>query len=94
MTEILLWNPVCITSHAWMPQQKVQQDSTIMGVMNRALKMKKPLKLSWIVCVFDQSVFTKKAEIKWRDPSKYKLFSTVRYIACDNDVHECHKQEI
>ena len=34
-----------------------------MGVMNRALKMKEPLKLSWIVCVFDQSVFTKKAEL-------------------------------
>ena len=23
-----------------------------------------------------------------------KLFSNVRYIGRDNDVHECHKQEI
>ena len=46
--------------------------STIMEVMNRALKMKESWKLSGIVCVFDQSIFAKAAEIKWRDPSKYK----------------------
>ena len=46
--------------------------STIMEVMNRALKMKESLKLSGRVCVFDQSIFAKAAEIKWRDPSKCK----------------------
>ena len=46
--------------------------STIMEVMNRAQKKKESLKLSGIVCVFDQSIFAKAAEIKWRDPSKYK----------------------
>ena len=46
--------------------------STVKEVMNRALKMKESLKLSGIVCVFDQSIFAKAMEIKWRDPSKYK----------------------
>ena len=46
--------------------------STIMEVMNRALKMKESLKFNGIVCVFDQSIFAKAVEIKWRDPSKYK----------------------
>ena len=46
--------------------------STIMELMNRALKMKESLKLSGIVCVFDQSTFAKAAEIKWRDTFKYK----------------------
>ena len=38
--------------------------STIMEVMNRVLKMNESLKLSGIVCVFDQSIFAKAAEIK------------------------------
>ena len=65
--------------------------STIMEVMNRVLKAKESLNLSGIVCVFDQSIFAKVAQIKWRDPSKYKNCSTVRYIPRHNDVHECHE---
>lgn len=43
-----------------------------MEIMNRALKMKDSLKLSGMMCVFDQSIFAKAGEIKWRDPSKCK----------------------
>ena len=34
--------------------------------------MKDALKTSEIVCVFDQSIFAKAAEIKWKSPEKYK----------------------
>ena len=44
----------------------------IMEVMNRTLKMKESLKLSGIMCIFDQSNFAKAAETKRRDPSKFK----------------------
>ena len=62
----------------------VTEYSSIMEVMNRALKTKESLKLSEKVCVFDQSIFAKAAEIKWRDPFKYKscvlLLGTVHTI--------------
>ena len=50
----------------------VTECSSIMEAMNRALKTKESLKLSGIVCVFDQSIFAKAADMKWRDPFKYK----------------------
>ena len=34
--------------------------------------MKESLKLTLIVCMFQQSIFAKAAEKKWRDPFKYK----------------------
>ena len=46
--------------------------ATIQEVMERALKMKDTLKISGIACVFDQSIFEKAAEIKWKSPEKYK----------------------
>ena len=47
------------------------ETATIQEVMERALKMKDALKLQEIVCVFDQSIFAKAAEIKWKNPEKY-----------------------
>ena len=41
---------------------------TIQEVMERALKMKNALKISEIVCVFDQSIFAKAGEIKRKSP--------------------------
>ena len=64
--------------------------STIMEVMNRALKMKESLKLSRIVCVFDESIFAKAVEIKWRDLSIYKssvlLLGTFHTIMMNKNV--------
>ena len=40
------------------------ETKTIQEVMERVLKMKDALKISEIVCVFDQSIFAKSAEIK------------------------------
>ena len=47
-------------------QQYLCHESNEQSVENESLK------LSGIVCVFDQSIFAKAAEIKWMDPSKYK----------------------
>ena len=47
--------------------------STIYKVLTRALKIKESLILSGIFCVFDQSIFAKAAEIKWKHPDKYKV---------------------
>ena len=44
----------------------------IQEVLERALKMKDALKISEIVCVFDQSIFAKAAEMKCKSPEKYK----------------------
>ena len=41
-------------------------------VLKRALMLKDHLKLSSIVCVFDQSIFAKAMEIKWKNSEKYK----------------------
>ena len=46
--------------------------TTIYEVLMRALKIKESLILSGIVCVFDQSIFAKAAEIKWKHPDKFK----------------------
>ena len=46
--------------------------STINEVLERALKMKEHMSLSCIVCVFDQSMFAKAVEIKWKEPEKFK----------------------
>ena len=48
------------------------ETTTIQEVMERALKMKDALKISEIICVCDQSIFAKTAEIKWRSPEKCK----------------------
>ena len=46
--------------------------TTIFQVMCRALKIKDTLKLPEIVCVFDQAIFAKAAEIKWRQPEIFQ----------------------
>ena len=45
--------------------------STIYQVMNKALGIIESLKLESIVCVFDQAIYSKAAEIKWREPEKF-----------------------
>ena len=50
----------------------VTETAAIQEVMERALKMKVTLKISEIVCVFDQSNFAKATEIKWKSPDKCK----------------------
>ena len=46
--------------------------STINQVLERALKIKTSLNLNSIVCVFDQSIFAKGMEIKWKEPTKFQ----------------------
>ena len=45
--------------------------STIYQVMTKALSIIESLKLESIVCVFDQAIYSKAAEIKWREPEKF-----------------------
>ena len=40
--------------------------------MERELKIKDALKISEIIYIFDQSIFAKAAEIKWKSPEKFK----------------------
>ena len=44
--------------------------STINEMLEQALKMKASLNIKSIVCVFDQSIFAKAMEIKWKEPRK------------------------
>ena len=39
--------------------------------MTKALRIIESLKLDSIVCVFDQAIYSKAAEIKWREPEKF-----------------------
>lgn len=41
-------------------------------VMDRALKIIDGLKLQNMVCVFDQAIYSKAVEIKWKEPHKFK----------------------
>ena len=45
--------------------------STINEVLNRALAIKNELHLDEIVCVFDQAIYAKAIEIKWKHMSKF-----------------------
>ena len=46
--------------------------STIYEILDRCLAIKEKLNLDVIVCVFDQAMYAKAVEIKWKDPIKYK----------------------
>ena len=46
--------------------------STIFEILNRCLAIKDKLKLSAIVCVFDQAIYAKAVEIKWKMPDQFK----------------------
>ena len=48
------------------------ETSTIYEVMNRALSIVDSLHLTSIVCVFDQAIYARAAEIKWKEPQKFK----------------------
>ena len=48
--------------------------STVITVLDRCLKIKEQLRLKYIVCVFDQAIYCKAMELKWRYPDKYKYF--------------------
>lgn len=41
-------------------------------VLCRALSIIQPLKLESIVCVFDQAIYVKPTEIKWKEKEKFK----------------------
>ena len=45
---------------------------TVVTVFDRCLKIKEQLRLNNIVCVFDQAIYCKAMEMKWRYPEKYK----------------------
>lgn len=40
--------------------------------MNRAVKITESLRLASIVCVFDQAIYSKAVEIKWKECNKFK----------------------
>ena len=46
--------------------------STIYTVMERCLTIKETLKLSCIICVFDQAIYAKAVEIRWKKMERYK----------------------
>ena len=46
--------------------------STVITLLDRCLKIKEQLRLKYIVCVFDQAIYCKALELKWRYPDKYK----------------------
>ena len=46
--------------------------STIFEILNRCLPIKDKLKLSAIVCIFDQAIYAKAVEIKWKMLTQYK----------------------
>lgn len=41
-------------------------------MLTRALKITKNLNLKSIVCVFDQAIYSKAVEIKWKEPAKFQ----------------------
>ena len=45
---------------------------TVITVLDHCLKIKEQLRLNYIVCVFDQAIYCKAMELKWRYPDKYK----------------------
>ena len=61
--------------------------TTIFQVMCRALKIKESLKLPEIVCVFDQSIFAKAAEVVWKSPDEFQDV-VIWNISSHHDVHE------
>ena len=46
--------------------------STIFEILNRCLVTKDKLKLSAIVCIFDQAIYAKAVEIKWKMTDQFK----------------------
>ena len=46
--------------------------STIHQVLQRCLKIKESLNLSSMVCVFDEAIYAKAVEIKWKQPEIFK----------------------
>ena len=46
--------------------------STVYEILDKCLKIKEKLNLAVLVCVFDQAIFAKAVEIKWKHPEKYE----------------------
>ena len=46
--------------------------STVNKVLTQALKIKESLGLKEIVCVFDQALYAKAADITWKHPDKFQ----------------------
>ena len=47
------------------------QMSTVNEVLNQSINIMQSLELNKIVCVFDQALFAKAAEIIWKHPEKF-----------------------
>ena len=41
-------------------------------ILERSLKIKDQLELSSIVCVYDQAIYTKAFQIKYKEPNKFR----------------------
>ena len=48
------------------------QISTVNEVLNQSINIMQSLELNKIVCVFDQALFAKAAEVVWKHPEKFK----------------------
>ena len=46
--------------------------STVTEVLTQALKIKESLGLKEIVCIFDQALYAKAADITWKHPDKFQ----------------------
>ena len=46
--------------------------STVYHVLQRCLKIKDSLNIQCIICVFDQAIYCKAMEIKWKHPDQFK----------------------
>ena len=54
--------------------------STTNGVLLRCLKMKASLHLESIVCVFNEAIYAKAAQIKYNNPEKFKPYALMLRI--------------
>ena len=60
--------------------------STINQVLQRCPKMKGLLNLPSIVCIFDEAIYAKAVEIKWKNPETFQSLCNVGYLSYTNDV--------
>ena len=61
--------------------------STVYNILERCLKIKEALKLKIIICVFDQAIYCKAMEIKWKNSERYSsclvmlgIFHTIMFL--------------
>ena len=54
------------------------QMATVNEVVNQSLIIMRSLELTNIVCVFDQALYAKSAEVTWKHPDKFKTTIIIR----------------